>query len=75
LSFDGLALGPGKPHRIEQIRETIPQFVIDKGIFLELKRIKVQDLNQIGRQMRLDQISGCIRMGQRIVKKVVVRCG
>ena len=38
-----------EPNRIEHIRVAIPQFVIDKRIFLKFKRIKIQDLDQIGR--------------------------
>ena len=36
--------------------------------------MEIQELNQIGGQVRLDQISRCMRMGQRVVKEVVVGC-
>ena len=64
-----------EPDRIEHIRVAIPQFVIDKRIFLKLERIKIQDLDQIGRQVHFDQIPGRRRMRKRILEKVVVRRG
>ena len=79
LSLDRLtvlAREPARePDRIEHIRVAIPQFVIDKRIFLKLERIKIQDLDQIGRQVHFDQIPGRRRMRKRILEKVVVRRG
>ena len=64
-----------KLHRIEQIRITFSQLLIDKGVFLKHQRIKIQSRHQIGRQMRLDQISSRMRMRERVVEQVVVRRG
>ena len=75
LSLDRLTVLAREPDRIEHIRVAIPQFVIDKRIFLKFKRIKIQDLDQIGRQVQFDQIPGRRRMRKRILEKVVVRRG